>query len=355
MFYYFTEEDVNQVAHLKRELESLQTKLEESLRWNSSLEARLSQQQSQTRPGGVGGADTDCARSITERGMREASPGYNSSFVSSFQTLPDINELLPSESELSGMKPKQLQSVVKNLRDRLERANAQNEGLEEQLVSLRDIPGANEKDRPDGPVLGLVWQKQVHQLERNLRAMEAEKATLAHQLDTILNGPHSDRDTRIIPVLKQQLVQTGDKLKSAEHELNILTQGSEDGGTGSDMLKSRVKHLENVNDLLKRQIELNTKADSGSGFNPELIVQMAQEIERLKEELENADSKTQSTESLNKKQKKSQIPTLQRNGGPMKVTVGAVAGPQKLDETTELGDIKASNFFYFVHTCILYF
>ena len=48
-----------------------------------------------------------------------------------------------------------------------------------------------------------------------------------------------------------------------------------------------MKHTENLNNLLKKQLGLNTQTEnSPSGFNPELIVKMAQEIDRLKEELE---------------------------------------------------------------------
>ena len=48
-------------------------------------------------------------------------------------------------------------------------------------------------------------------------------------------------------------------------------------------LQAQLKQAQNVNALMKRQIELNTKSDAAPmGFNPELVVQMSNEIQNLK-------------------------------------------------------------------------
>jgi hypothetical protein len=46
-------------------------------------------------------------------------------------------------------------------------------------------------------------------------------------------------------------------------------------------------NLEELNMLLKKQIALNSQSANSEGFNPELIVQMANEIRNLKTQLDN--------------------------------------------------------------------
>ncbi|CAM9578501.1 unnamed protein product [Lampetra fluviatilis] len=51
-------------------------------------------------------------------------------------------------------------------------------------------------------------------------------------------------------------------------------------------LVQRLSDAERVNELLRRQLEMNTSVDGDSSFNPDLIVGMACEIERLNAELD---------------------------------------------------------------------
>jgi hypothetical protein len=50
---------------------------------------------------------------------------------------------------------------------------------------------------------------------------------------------------------------------------------------------SALGNLEELNMLLKKQIALNSQSANSEGFNPELIVQMANEIRNLKTQLDN--------------------------------------------------------------------
>ena len=52
-------------------------------------------------------------------------------------------------------------------------------------------------------------------------------------------------------------------------------------------LSVQLQHAEYLNELLKKQLELNAEA-SRSSSNPQLITNMADEIDRLKEEVDAA-------------------------------------------------------------------
>ena len=259
---------------------SLQTQLEESSRWNASLQARLSQQSlGQQRGGGVGGAndaDTSVAPS-RDCSMLQDSFGFPMhSFIPSFRQLPDADALIPNEGQLQNMTPAELRQVIEMLRDELQTANACSDSLQAQLnamAGIRDIPGENNQDRKS-----LTPRKQ----------------------------------------------------KVAETEQDLAK------------LRAQLKHTEYLNDLLKHQIRLNTQsANTPAGFNPELIVQMAQEIERLKEELEKMRdklNKTDTRDSLPPRGSAAQSPLL----GSSKNSADAQVALQKQMESlrTESNDAK---------------
>ncbi len=74
-----------------------------------------------------------------------------------------------------------------------------------------------------------------------------------------------------------------------------------------DVLKAHLKHTENLNNLLKKQLEINTD----SKFDPELIVNMAEQIQKLENELEKArrnESAEEKTKDGATTTKKSAIP-----------------------------------------------
>ena len=126
------------------------------------------------------------------------------------------------------MSPEELRTLINHLKNELTKARDQAEQMRihfSMLDTMRDIPGENNQDEQGG-----------------------------------ISDTGSDDVTK-------------KRINGLQSEINNL--------------KKHLKHTENLNNLLKKQLELNTQSENApSGFNPELIVKMAQEIDRLKEELD---------------------------------------------------------------------
>ena len=170
--------------------------------------------------------------------------------------------------------------------------------------------------------------KELENLQVEHQQLVEENEKLKQQLEQILHGPEPDLDVRIIPVLKEQLAEKQNKGEKTEDV---------------EKLKSQLSHSENIISLLKRQLDLNSRSDDHN-FNPELIVQMANEIERLKEEFAGS---TASTESLTKKPRphsatseRSRIPRLARSNsaGSAQNLAGLTLTDRQLRD--QLGDAK---------------
>ena len=137
---------------------------------------------------------------------------------------------MPDDQMLNSMSAEELKAMINHLKNELTKARDQVEQMRihfSMLDNLRDIPGENNQDDQVG---------------------------------------NSNATTERSEVTKKEI-----------------------GGLQTEIsnLKARLKYTENLNNLLKKQLELNTQTEnSPSGFNPELIVKMAQEIDRLKEELD---------------------------------------------------------------------
>ena len=157
----------------------------------------------------------------------------NTSYLGSYQQLPSSENGMPDEQMLNSMSTEELKALVHHLKNELTKAHDQAEQMRihfSMLDNMRDIPGENNQDEED------------------------------------TNGTSGKKEV------------TTKEINSLQSEINNL--------------KGHLKHTENLNNLLKRQLELNTQSENApSGFNPELIVKMAQEIDRLKEELESTRNK----------------------------------------------------------------
>lgn len=217
---------------MSSKLRSLESQLEEKSRWNAALHTRLTQQAtpSQHRDVGVGEARDSDVPSVPP--SRDVSM-FQDSFGFPHQSyLPSFRQLpdadlVPSAETLENMSPAELKSVISQLKEELRSSEACTEALQAQLDTL----GSRPRDIPG---------------ENN-----------------------QDKD---------YMYSGSQKLGTLEKEVAKL--------------KAQLKHTEHLNDLLKQQIKLNTKSDNvPSGFNPELIVQMANEIQRLKDELEKTHEK----------------------------------------------------------------
>lgn len=158
------------------------------------------------------------------------------SFLPSFNPLPDpANLLIPDDATLSQMSLPQMQGVIKGLRNQLSTSGR--------------------SSTPSSPS------------QKDLTNLREENKRLTSKLHLILYGPASDRDVRIIPVLKQEL-------QAAKNQL--MEQSAQPGdavnGLQAEIGELRAQ-LEQSQERLKKQ------------ENASIMVQMAQEIERLKRAL----------------------------------------------------------------------
>ena len=241
----------------------------------------------------------------------------SSSFLPSFAHLPGVEEIVPSEDALREMTSDDLQEVIGHLREELCHSHAVNSDLQRQLDFMPKMgksvkSGRQEseyEDKPDNGRVGLSGP-QTEQVIQRLQESDSDRKKLQRQLDMIMFGPTSDKDIRIIPVLREELQELRENLGQKQEELENLqsalkrteakkdeelmderARDSEDFNASQaelQHLKDQVHRLENINMLLKRQIELNSMSGNDGAepmFNPELICQMAGEIERLKAEL----------------------------------------------------------------------
>lgn len=251
----------------------------------------------------------------------------------------------------------ELQKEVADLRSKLKDARRKYQILEkrverEELESLRSIPGQEQDGEPQ-VISGL--QKDMAGLRKKLRDSERQNTTLKQQLDAaLLNQARSDSSgDHVVPILKQQLDQAKALIEEKDHKLLAAEQqnaalrhhlgigpesppdsgrdrvdnlklenerlalqlqeavereqgrlqnksrqtprvGSSEGAQAA-LLQKKLDKAQNLIELLKRHIHLNSSGTEGqeSEFNPELIVDMAREIETLRGELDSARSKRQ--------------------------------------------------------------
>ena len=221
---------------------------------------------------------------------------------------------------------------VHDLKNELTKAHDQTEHMFAHISvseNMRDIPGENNQDTS--------LQQQVEQLQRELQEVSLQRQKAQKDLNAILRSPRSDGDTRVIPVLKRQLNEAQEELSKKEKEIENARNATRSPSLKTNIsslqseinnLKSHLKHTEHLNNLLKHQLELNTQSESSpSGFNPELIVKMAQEIERLKEDLENTRTKLRDAEG--RKDSSSSVGSVGGNGKKTGIPVRAGAAVGK--------------------------
>ncbi|KAK6175111.1 hypothetical protein SNE40_013639 [Patella caerulea] len=161
----------------------------------------------------------------------------------------DVDRLSVDQSvllseDISNMSAPSLRKLVSKLQNDLMDSLQENHNLQGQVhnsFGSRQIPGKNETDPTTADLR--VLQQKLDNLQLTLAKTQHENETL-HQH---LQSPNKNNDNQI-----------------AE-------------------LKQKLREVENRNNLLKKQIELNSQTSSSpTGFNPELILEMATEIEKLK-------------------------------------------------------------------------
>ena len=225
------------------------------------------------------------------------------SYLPSFAALPGLHNTLPDESQLQNMAPDDLRAIIANLKTEMAKAEEQSvcepgsHGLDSSVskattgvLSTKNSDGYK-ADTASGDHTSAA--DSLSRLEYELASVRKERTDLRRQLDTVLYGPTSDRDVRIIPVLKQQLADAQVRSTNGNQaRQNQSTQGGNATTLDNDTaaLRSRLASLETSNFVLKQQLEeqLKQKEQNGGsgGSGGDLVRQMALEIERLNWQLQ---------------------------------------------------------------------
>ncbi|XP_078685796.1 uncharacterized protein LOC144918695 isoform X3 [Branchiostoma floridae x Branchiostoma belcheri] len=363
-------------------VQTLRRQLEDYVRRNSELRAELERNINQAAQQVLEATDSlrDRPRVQTWNAALQTSiDDLRPQFEKNIQTSPltrstDIEISLPSPLDalsVSEFSTAELKSEVARLRGQLRRMQAINDDLQARLngaisEQVRSIPlGENITEQQTLPKLA----KEVERLEAELGDAQKENQALQDELETV-RGMTPIAEKGLLTEVQQQLEDAIMQLEKSEDDKQALEKQlklrspspyqaqikqlenkvmelieeneqlmKESPGSRSDEevdamsekdlrtevkgLKDRLKASENLVDLLKKQLEMNSDPESDTpGFNPELIVQLAEEIERLKGKLEQAqgnrgdvqvgDKEEESSDTSSQLPRKSRLPVLQK-------------------------------------------
>ncbi|XP_033732642.1 golgin subfamily B member 1-like isoform X3 [Pecten maximus] len=233
------------IDDLKKTLNFLKLELETSKLNNKFLQSK-NEQQTRQRVEGEGRADS------YHQGAQTSpvtwSPGKKRS-----PSPIDANVQLNRQS-LSDMSAPMLRKLIRQLQQQLSQEEKDNAELRRKLSTMddvRNIPGKNDDDENSIPYL----RSEIERLESEL----IRKGRVISELQVRLNSQEQDINTSGITDLKNEM-------KKLSLQLN---------------------HTQEVNSVLKQQLRLNEQS-KGNDFDPEVMVQMVSEIQKLRIESDKA-------------------------------------------------------------------
>ncbi|XP_052094456.1 myomegalin-like isoform X2 [Mytilus californianus] len=161
-----------------------------------------------------------------------------------------------NRQSLSEMSAPMLRKFIRQMKNQFDKAGKENDELRRKVDGFdsREIPGRNDSDVSSLPVMHLEIERLTQELSVKNEEIRKLKSSIGFAVDTM--------DLKDVP-----------NLTDLQNE-NLK-------------LKVQLGNLEELNMLLKKQIALNSQSANTEGFNPELIVQMANEIRNLKTQLDN--------------------------------------------------------------------
>ncbi|XP_033115681.1 myomegalin-like isoform X2 [Anneissia japonica] len=179
------------------------------------------------------------------------------------------------------------------------------EGLESQLREAEKISSAMQKqlktttENMESASLVPILKQQLGQAKEVIQERESQNKALQQALKkrsqdkNRLGQMEAENDQ-----LKAQLVSYNNELQKMKSQFQALEKELEEVENSRpppsahaeiERLQKQLRNAENLNELLKRHIDLNSLSEGDQpSFNPELIVEMAKEIERLKDTLDEA-------------------------------------------------------------------
>ncbi|XP_021357283.1 myomegalin-like isoform X3 [Mizuhopecten yessoensis] len=235
------------VDDLRKTLNFLKLELETSKLNNRLLQSKNDLQPRQ-RVDGEGRAESYHQGAQTSPVAATWSPGKNRS-----PSPIDVNVQLNRQT-LSDMSAPMLRKLIRQLQQQLSQEEKENAELRRKLSvmeDVRNIPGKNDDDENSIPYL----RSEIERLEREV----IRKEEMIGELQVRLGSQERDSSAGGVTDLKNEV-------KKLTLQLN---------------------HTQEVISMLKQQLILNAQS-KGSDFDPELIVQMAGEIQKLKLECDKA-------------------------------------------------------------------
>ncbi|KAL5009349.1 hypothetical protein ScPMuIL_014930 [Solemya velum] len=206
--------------------------------------------------------------------------GFSPSAVSPKQR-PSV---LPNEapSALTSLSSPDIKKLAVQLQEEVHKLSTENDKFKKQLHSVeifREVPGANENDFTD--------RDDIEKLLKEIRFLRTELLSRDTELDQLKH-------------LSVQKLSSSDMDSAKGQNVAHLKKKIQ-------KLKTKLHEAESVRRLLEEQISVDTRTeDNPTGFNPVLIVQMASEIDRLKQKIAQASPKRHSS-----KQSQSQAMSVQ--------------------------------------------
>eukprot|EP00062_Callorhinchus_milii_P017176 gi/632969256/ref/XP_007900989.1/ PREDICTED: myomegalin-like isoform X3 [Callorhinchus milii] len=182
-----------------------------------------------------------------------------------------------------------------------------------------------------------------------LQESEAERHNLEQEVD-LMRSLLNENGVLSIPELRTEIVRLRSEVTVLRDGLgeNVSEGETEDRNEKTEVdlrelvteLKVKLKNSKRVNDFLKRQVELNSSTEGENSFNPELIVNMAREIERLEAELEAAKQKRASMDGRAEEMKRKGVP--QTNLPRSKSLELRTQQPKKTEEISD-GSVRSDS------------
>ncbi|XP_030622929.1 CDK5 regulatory subunit-associated protein 2 [Chanos chanos] len=319
------------------ELESMRDALEEAQRWNASLQARLGQIQS--RGGGVGQAN-DSADTLSLIGEQTSYLSFcvregheeEPEDLSVQQLKVKISELQTENAELRG----KLREMESEIRRGSDLSDLKSHGKKPQG---HDLPGSNTErlnsavTQEDEETVGVSASSSQTQTGPGDSSHPPQRAT--HDRERAeLRSLLEDCGAESVSQLREQVARLRSEASQMrgflkEENSTESKESAESSGDSEDQnydlhqtvsrLRTEAKGHRKVIRLLKEQLQRRSATDGEvTGFDPELIVSMAREMERLRAENDAAQRHAHALqdrlqEREERKQKKEQGSKLNKN------------------------------------------
>lgn len=198
-----------------------------------------------------------------------------------------FQQLIPDESTISTRTPDQLREIVRKLSKAVKDPGAVRDGSQctspSSVISLQTLEQRSNllEHHTDQSLMEISLRRQ--QLEKRLEEKEGMISNVSGKLEEMSvalsqNRRELDVATKKNTDLLLRLDETSRQLQRSRD--TVVALEAELRRVGEEL-----KSTERANELLKEQIELNARVNNSSVvFNPELIVRLSKEVDRMKKE-----------------------------------------------------------------------